>query len=243
MKKKEYRLKLKRGRWIRFFSAFVRLFKKKPKLINLSGEELADKAIYLSNHAGAGGPLVHELYFPKRLTCWGAHEMCEGVKSRWRYLYFTFYRKKLHWGRFRAFTVATLFAPISLCFYRGVGLIPTYTDSRSISTVKTSCRILDANSALMIFPEDSSDGYHNPPKAFNQGFVVMSKLYRRVRKEDVPVYLCYYGAKEKVIVVSKPIFVNRMLENGMTEEEVRNEALKITQDMYRDCVAPLQKKK
>lgn len=228
---------------MRFFAAFIRMFKRKPKIINLSGEELADKAIYLSNHAGAGGPLVHELYFPKRLTCWGTYEMCEGVRERWRYLYHTFYRQKLHWGRFRAFTVATLFAPISLRFYRGVGLIPTYPDSRSIVTMKTSCRILDANSALMIFPEDSSDGYHNPPKAFNQGFVVLSKLYQRVRKEDVPVYLCYYGAKEKVIVVSKPIFVNRMLESGMTEEEVKDEALRITQEIYYECVVPFQRKK
>ncbi len=58
MKKKPYKMKLKRGKFLEFLKSIARLFKKKPEIINLSGEELKDKAIYLSNHAGAHGPIT-----------------------------------------------------------------------------------------------------------------------------------------------------------------------------------------
>lgn len=243
-KKKDYKLKLKRGKIFGFFKKFISIFKRKPKIINLSGEELKDKAIYLSNHAGAGGPLSYEIYFPKRVTNWGAHEMTEGYRQRWNYLYHVFYRQKLHWGKFRAFIVATLFAPISILCYRAIGLIPTYTDARFYSTVRTSFRILDENSSLLIFPEDSSKGYIEPPVSFYQGFVAMSKLYHRVRKEDLPVYNCYYSAKARSLVVSKPIYVNAMLERGMTMENIADEALRINHELYNDYIlTPLAAKK
>ena len=242
-KKREYRLKLKRGKIFTFFKKLISIFKRKPAIINLSGEELKDKAIYLSNHAGAGGPLSYELYFPKRITNWGAHEMTEGYRSRWKYLYHVFYRQKLHWNKFRAFIVATLFAPISILCYRAIGLIPTYTDARFHSTVRSSCQILDENSALLIFPEDSSKGYVEPPTSFFQGFVAMSKLYKKLRNEDVPVYNCYYSAKARSLVVSKPIYVNKMLESGMSVEDITKEALRIMRELYQTYIlAPLQEK-
>lgn len=241
--KREYKLKLKRGKIFSFFKKLISIFKRKPAIINLSGEELKDKAIYLSNHAGAGGPLSYELYFPKRITNWGAHEMTEGYRSRWKYLYHVFYRQKLGWGKFRAFVVACLFAPISILCYRAIGLIPTYTDARFHSTVKSSCRILDENSALLIFPEDSSKGYVEPPVSFFQGFVAMSKLYKKMRNEDVPVYNCYYSAKARSLVVSKPIYVNEMLDSGMTVESIASEALRINHELYNDYIlAPLREK-
>ncbi len=232
--KKPYKLKLKRGRIFSFLKSIFRIFKKKPEIINLSGEELKSKAIYLTNHAGANGPLTYELYFPKRITPWGAYEMTGNYKERWNYLYHVFYQQKLHWGKVKSFVIATLFAIISKMCYNAVGLIPTYTDNRMIYSIKTSFKILDANSSLLIFPEDSREGYFNPPHAFNKGFVAMSKIYNRIRKIDVPVYICSFIAKAKKIVVSKPIFVNKMLEGGMSEQEVVNETLQINHNLYNE---------
>lgn len=236
MSKKEkpynYEIKLKRGFFIRAIKVFLRLFKKKPRLIDNSGG-LERKAIYLSNHSGADGPLTYELYFPYLLTCWGAHEMFGNVKERWNYLYRIFYRRKLHWGRGRAFFVATLFAPISKLIYRGIGLIPTYADGRFITSVKTSCRILDKDSPILIFPEDSSDGYNNPPESLNMGFITMAKLYYKMRGEDLPVYTAYLiNEKHRKLAVAKPVYVNSLLKKGMTEEEICDLVLKTMQSLY-----------
>ena len=72
----------------------------------------------------------------------------------------------------------------------------------------------------------------------------MSRLYNKVRKEDVPVYNCYYSAKARSLVVSKPIYVNAMLESGMTMENIADEALRINHELYNDYIlTPLAAKK
>lgn len=214
----------------------ARIFKRKPQIVNLSGEELKDKAIFLSNHAGAHGPMTYEMFFPKRVTPWGAHEMKGNYRQRWNYLYHVFYRQKLHWSKFKSFVVATLFAPISILLYRGVGLIGTYTDGRVVGTLKTSCRVLDKNSAIILFPEDSSKGYIDPPPSFHLGFVTLAKMYKKARGEDLPVYVCYCHAKKRRIVISKPIFVNEMLKNGATGKDIANEAVNISAELYENYI-------
>lgn len=229
----EYKIRLKRGFCMRCLKVFLKIFKRRPQFINQSGGELEGKAIYLSNHSGADGPLTYELYFPLIYTGWGAHEMFGTLKERWNYLYHVFYRQKLHWGKLRAFFVATVFSPISKRLYRGIGLIPTYTDGRFISSVKISCRILDTGNPILIFPEDSTDGYLNPPQAFNQGFIAMAKLYYKMRKVDLPVYTAYLlNEKKRKMVVGKPMFVNQLLSEGKTEDEICALALENMQKLY-----------
>lgn len=190
------------------------------------------KVIYLSNHAGANGPMTYEMVFPVTVTPWGAHEMCEGIKSRWNYLYHVFYRQKLHWEKFKAFVVATLFCPISLLLYKGVGLIPAHQDTRFFVSLKKSCQILDKDSAILIFPEDSSDGYKNPPKVLLNGFVALAKVYHKRKGESVPVYSCYFGAKEHKLVISNPLDVIEMLNSGLSEAEIARKFADITKELY-----------
>lgn len=226
--------KLKRGPIFSALKKVVSLFKKKIEVVNLSGEPLDPRAIYISNHAGANGPLSYEIYFPNRLTIWGAHEMCEGIKSRWNYLYHVFYIQKLHWSKFKAFVIATLFCPISRLVYGAIGLIPTYKDSRFIESIKRSVKVLDANTALLIFPEDSEKGYLNPPESLHDGFIAIANVYQKLRGVSLPVYPCYFFAKSRKIIVAEPIDVIALKEKGFTEDEVKNIALQSMQNLYYD---------
>lgn len=229
----QYKVKLKRGWGMRLLSAFLRIFKSKPKFVNQSGGELETKAIYLSNHAGANGPMTYEMYFPLTYTGWGAHEMFGSYRERWNYLYHVFYRQKMHWGKFKSFFVATFFGIISKSIYRGIGLIPTYQDGRFAASLKTSCKILDMDSPIFIFPEDSSEGYIEPPAAFNKGFITLAKLYYKLHKVDLPVYSGYlFKGKNRKMVVGKPIYVNQLLAEGKSEDEVCALALESMQSLY-----------
>ncbi|MGN0806972.1 MAG: hypothetical protein ACI4MN_00810 [Candidatus Coproplasma sp.] len=229
----QYKVKLKRGAGMRFVNWFLKIFKRKPRFINQSGGELEKKAIYLSNHAGANGPMTYEMYFPFIYTGWGAHEMFGNYRERWNYLYHVFYRQKLHWGKAKSFFVATVFGVISKSIYRGIGLIPTYHDARFTTSLKTSCSILDTDNPILIFPEDSSGGYFDPPLSFNKGFITLAKLYYKRRKIDLPVYSGYLlkGKKGKMIV-GKPIYVNQLLAEGKTEDEICQMALENMQSIY-----------
>ena len=229
----QYKVKLKRGVGMRLLSGFLKIFKSRPQFINESGAELEGKAIYLSNHAGANGPMTYEMYFPLIYTGWGAYEMFGSYRERWNYLYHVFYRQKLHWGKFKSFFVATVFGTISKRIYRGIGLIPTYTDGRFASSLKTSCKILDTDNPILIFPEDSTNGYLNPPIAFNKGFITLAKLYYKMRKVDLPVYSGYLlSGKKRKMVVGKPVYVNKLLEEGKSEDEICQMALENMQNLY-----------
>ena len=101
----------------RILSAILRIFKKKPMIINLN-DTIEDQAIFVSNHSAASGPLTLSLYMPKLFVPWGIHDMCEGYMTRWRYLYHVFYQQKLGFTKVRSFLIATGFALISKILYR-----------------------------------------------------------------------------------------------------------------------------
>ncbi len=235
-KSKEYKLKIKRGPFFRIFKKIIRLFSKTPEVINLGEEPLKDQAIYISNHQGASGPMKFETYFPKTLTPWGIYNMNGNYKVRWKYLYYVFYQQKLHWGKFKAFNVATIFAIFSIHIYRAIGLISTYQDARLLTTFRNSTKVLDAGSALLIFPEDSSKGYLEPPQAFNKGYLMMAKKYYQHAEVDLPIYPMYYGKKIAKMVVGKPLYVNQLLRDGYSDDEINTMFLKECQRIYHEYI-------
>lgn len=57
-KQKKYKARKKRPLLFRLAACFLRIFTRKPKVVNVSGNNLAEKAIYIMNHSGARGPLI-----------------------------------------------------------------------------------------------------------------------------------------------------------------------------------------
>ena len=110
-------LENKRKPFFEFVKKILRIFKRKPKVIN-ENAELDDVAIYLSNHSAASGPLVYELYFPKAMRFWGTHEMCGTLGEQWKYLRTTYYHDKKHLPRWLAVIVATIVVPFVHGFIR-----------------------------------------------------------------------------------------------------------------------------
>ena len=217
---KKYKVRKKRPHVFRILRSFLRIFLHKSKIVNNSGCPLENKAIYVMNHCGARGPLIFEMNFPVRSSPWGAHEMCGKYRERWNYLYHVFYIQKLHWNKFRAFTVATLFAIISKWLYNSVGLIGTYRDARQIKALKNSIAVLNENLSIVIYPEDSTEGYFEKARAFHNGFIQLSRLYFKREKLDLPVYSVYYDRKKNTFYIDEPLYINKMLAEGMTADEI-----------------------
>lgn len=237
MAKKEYKVKTKRSFGFHLLRGFLKIFLHKAKAVNLSESPIEKKAIYLMNHCGARGPMIFELRFPVRSSPWGAHEMCGNYKERWNYLYRVFYTQKLHWCKFKAFFVATFFAIISKWIYNSIGLIGTYRDARFITSLRNSIAVLNADLSVVIFPEDSTEGYLDKPTAFNGGFIQLAKMYYKREKQDLPVYSVYYAKKKNTFFVDKPEYINKMLEDGMSEEEVTGFFLQRNHYIYDNFVS------
>ena len=73
-----------RKAWFRCLKKFMRLFIKESKFEYL-GETIGERGIILSNHVGTSAPLAFELYGPKNIRFWGAHEMNSGLIKLYKY--------------------------------------------------------------------------------------------------------------------------------------------------------------
>ena len=223
---------------MRFAKLVMGLFKRRPQVINLSGGDLLQKAIYTGNHCAADGPIIYELCFPLLLTPWGAHQMCGTYRERWNYLYHIYYMQKLKYGKLKSCLKATILGFFSIGTYRGIGLIPTYQDARLVKSLRFSMDILNCGHGLLIFPENSNDGYKEILEEYNCGFVTLSKLYYKLHGEDLPVYNVYFSKRHRKMVIGEPHYLNKMLESGMTENEVARFMMDKTNKIYLDYILP-----
>ena len=196
----------------------VKLFKKKPTIYS-EVSHYESKAIFISNHSAASGPMVLSLYFPSPFVPWGAHPMTEGYKKRWQYLYYIFYQQKLGYKKFRSFIIATLFALISKMLYKGMRLIPTYSNLQLSKTFKLSKQCIDSDCPILVFPEDSEKGYFEVLTKYNQGFIRFAQYYYKKTNIDLPIYTIYFSKQLNAMIIEKPAFIQPLLKT-MTSIEI-----------------------
>ncbi len=188
-----------------FVKSIVRIFIKKPNIINLNEEEIEAGSIIISNHVGALGPVKHELYLDVPFHFWGTYKMNSGLKQRYKYLSYEYYHLK-HKNSLRKAKIKAFFlTPLMGMFYRGMGLILTYPDMRLKETIKTSINFLKNGKSILIFPEDSVDGYFDDVRHYFPGFLILAKEYVRKEKKDIKIYNLLFDKHSNTIVIDKYI--------------------------------------
>ncbi len=195
----------------------MKLFVKAPEVVNL-GDEIPEQAIFISNHVGAKGPTRHELYLPRQKYVWGTYEMCLNVKGRFDYLKNVYFRVKFGHSKFVSLILAIFALPITSAFYKGIQVIPTYKDIRLMGTMKKSMAYLKDGKSILIFPEDSSSGYHNVLLKYFSGFVVLAKLYKKTMKKDIPIVSMYYAKENNKVAIDKAYYLTDF--EGKTDDEI-----------------------
>ncbi len=220
------------------FAFFIGRFvlKKPKKIINLAGE-IADRAIILPNHSAKSGPPILHLWFPKKTAQWGAYQMLGDYGMRKAYLRDVLNIKKL--GRKPGFVnsfKSSFMALFTLKLYRGMRMIPSFPDARLTKTLRYSEEVLEKNMPVIIYSENSNDGYHDVLKGLFPGFVLLAKNHYRQTGEDLPVYPTYLHVKKRVLAIGKPLYVNAMLAEGKSKEEVSEVLLDAINQLYYDYV-------
>lgn len=214
MKKKK-----KKSFLVKFLYFILKKIKKQPIIVNLN-DHIVEQSIIISNHSAANGPLTLSLYFPRQFRPWGIYYMCQGYITRWKYLYHIFYQQKLGWNKFKSFIIATLFAMISGVVYRAMEVIPSYTDGRLKNSIKLSMEHLESKQSVLIFPENSDDGYHKVLKYYNPGFVFLAEQFFKKHAIDVPVYTVYFSKTDNALIIDKPQYISNMISQGMSKSEI-----------------------
>lgn len=213
----------KRKLYFRVLKKIARPFFRKINFI-YKGEELDKQGIVLSNHVNSVGPMSWELYSNKNIRFWGTYEMNSGLRSSYKYLSEVYFYKKKKWSKFAAKSFSLIAAPFTNLFYKGLNLISTYPDIRFYSTLKETIKVIQGGHNLVIFPEDSENGYFDELKSFFGGFITLTKtlLNKGIR---APIYVAYLNKKKRVCLIDKPLYIDDLLEKYNGDHDAISKAL------------------
>ncbi|MBQ2719760.1 MAG: hypothetical protein IJF73_06815 [Clostridia bacterium] len=214
----------KRSGWFRALKRLLVIRYKEPRFVYL-GERVTSGGIIVSNHVGTDAPLSMELYFDRPIRFWGAHEMNSGLIKLYKYQTRVYYHERKHWNLHLARLFCLLASPLTYIFYRGLRLISTYHDARLIKTLNESLAALREGDNIVIFPEDSSEGYLDELKGFFGGFLMLADHALR-RGIDAPIYVTYFRKRDLVYFIDKPILYSELRADGASREELAERLVK-----------------
>ena len=204
--KKENELKQptkKRKTYFRLLKQIMKIRYKEPRFVYL-GEKFGYGGVILSNHEGTDAPMSIEIWNDAPTRMWGAHEMNSGLINMYKYQTRVYYHEKKHWNLHLARLFCLIASPLTLLFYSGLNLISTYRDNRFLKTLRESVSAIEEGQNIVIFPEDSTNGYLEELEGFHAGFVLLCESCLK-KGIDVPVYVTYFQKNTLTYVVDAPI--------------------------------------
>jgi len=214
--------KYNRKPFFRFVKRILRFFIKAPRFSD-NANQFENGSIYICNHVGSTVPLCLELYFPLHFKFWGTYEMTYSCKERWRYLADNYFYKKKHNSKFIAKIKATLSCPFIGMFYKGMQLIPTYQDARLLTSISYSIDFLTKNKNIIIFPEDSRNGYHDILREYYAGFLFLAKHFHLETRKNIKIYNMYYRKKDNLFIVDHSYTIEDLLKGERNIRTIAND--------------------
>ncbi len=213
----------KRKLYFRMLKGMMKSRYKRPAFVYL-GEEFENGALVLSNHEGTDAPMSLEIYSGKPLRMWGASEMNSGLRAMYKYQTRVYYHEKKGWSLFGARAFCLIASPLTNLFYSGLDLISTYHDARLVKTIRESEKALDEGYNVVIYPEDSTNGYLAELEGFHAGFIALCEA-RKKKGKDTPIFVTYFRKSDGVYFVDKPVMYSSLSSNGETREEIAKKLL------------------
>lgn len=210
---------IKQRKWyFRCLKTMMKCRYKEPKFIYL-GEEIKDGSLIISNHEGTDAPMSLEIYLNKPMRFWGAHEMNSGLIKMYKYQSRVYYHEKKHWNLFLARLFCLIASPLTNLFYSGLDLISTYKDTRFKKTINESWEAIEKGQSIIVFPEDSTNGYLAELEGFYAGFVLFAEACYK-RGKDVSIYVSYFNKEKKVYIFDKPVKYSQLIASGGSKKEI-----------------------
>ncbi len=213
----------KRKLYFRCLKRIMKIKYKKPNFVYL-GEQITNGAIILSNHEGTDAPMSLELHHPANMRMWGAHEMNSGLIKMYKYQTRVYYHEKKHWNLHLARIFCLIASPLTNLFYKGFNLISTYKDARLLKTIRESKESLIKGENIVIFPEDSTNGYLAELEGFHEGFVLLCESCYK-QGLDLQIFVSYYQKSTNTYVFDNPINYSQLKKENLNRKQIANRLL------------------
>ena len=186
----------------KFIKWLVRLVYPKTEIVG-SKNLPEDPCVIVGNHTQMNGPIVSELYIPRRHYTWCASEMME-LREVPAYAYRDFWSGKPTWCRWFYRLLSYVIAPVSVCVFNNAETIPVYHDTRIIGTFRRSVSALTDGADLVIFPE------HGVPcnsilYDFQDKFIDVARYYGKKTDKALSFVPMYVAPALKAAYLGTPI--------------------------------------
>jgi len=213
-------MKYKKNRkwWFKLLKKIMKIRYKEPEFVYL-GDEIKNGSIVLSNHEGTDAPMSLEIYLDSPIRMWGANEMNSGLIKLYKFQTRVYYHEKKGWNLHLARLFCLIASPLTNLFYKGLNLISTYRDSRFIKTIRESVEAIKNEENIVIYPEDSKNGYLAELEGFFAGFVLVAEACKK-EGIDVPIYVAYFRKNEKKYIIDKAVMYSELSKNGDSKEVI-----------------------
>lgn len=210
--------KAKRKLYFRGLKRLMRSRYQEPLFLYL-GEEIENGALILSNHEGTDAPMSLEIHLDKPIRMWGASEMNSGLIPLYKYQTRVYYHEKKHWNIHLARLFCLIASPLTNLFYSGLDLISTYHDARFVKTLRESMKSVLEGDNIVVYPEDSQNGYLAELQGFHEGFLVFAELCLR-RGIDLSIFVSYFRKSDLLYIIDRPIKYSALAAEGKSREEL-----------------------
>ena len=230
MKENDKLKKKKEGFFFKGYKACIKATKKKVRFVYL-GTHFEDGSLILSNHESTKGPLSWDFFCDKPVRFLGTEEMNSGLRRMYKYQSEVYYHQKKHWDLFGAKMFCLLASPLTNLFYKGLDLISIKEGMGFMKTLEdATISLTEYKENLVIFPEDSTTGYHKELVGFKKGFLLIAQNCQR-KGVDLPIVVSYYNKERSVIVVGEPIKYSELIEKFKTKEEIADYLKDVCNDL------------
>lgn len=217
--KKKLKLVKKGKWWFRALKRCMLIRYKSPNFIFLEGKCFENGSLILSNHEGTDAPMSLEMYLNAPIRMWGAHEMNSGLIKMYKYQTRVYYHEKKHWNLHLARLFCLIASPLTNLFYKGFDLISTYKDVRFMRTIKESLNAIENGQSIVVYPEDSKNGYLETLEGFYAGFMVFAEACSK-KGIDIPIVVSYFKKNDKDFIFDKPIKYSELVSEFKTREKI-----------------------
>lgn len=191
-----------------------------PKCKYQGLEKIDEPCIIISNHIGASGPAQFGFYYPYQHKIWANGLFFVNLKTTFENLYY-FFRVKKKKSKVASFLIALIGAPWFHLDIKISQVIPVYEDARFYITINQSIEEIESGGAVILFPEESMEGYQDEMKVLRPGFIYLLEFLKQ-KGLDTPVIPTFINKKKKIINVGDKIFLKDLKEKNMSQEEMLN---------------------
>jgi hypothetical protein len=168
----------------RFYKVLRRLFFN-THVRGLGNLPAVEPVIFVSNHAGAFGPVSVITAMPMRVYPWVACEVTD-VKTAAPRIQAEFVEPELGLKPPLSALLAGVIGRVCVALMKDIGAIPVYQKSRqSTCTVMRSLTLLQQGKSILVFAEDSTRKINDVLCEFYTGFIHVARLYYQATSKAV----------------------------------------------------------